>query len=146
MNEIKLNIDNIEVTGFEGQTILDIARENNIDIPTLCHDDSVEIYGSCGLCVVEIEGSPKLFRACSTFASKGMTVRTNTARIRKNRQTALELLLSDHTGDCKAPCTLACPAHTDCQGYVNLIAEGKHDEALKLIMEKIPLPASIGRV
>ena len=146
MNEIKLTIDNIEITGFEGQTILDIARENNIDIPTLCHDDSVEIYGSCGLCIVEIEGSPKLFRACSTFASKGMTVRTNTERIRKNRKTALELLLSDHTGDCRAPCSIACPAETDCQGYVKLIAEGKYGEAYKLIKEKIPFPASIGRV
>ena len=146
MSEIRLNIDGIEITGIEGQTILDIARQNNIDIPTLCHDDRVEIYGSCGICVVEIEGSPRLFRACSTFAANGMIIKTNTERIRQNRKTALELLLSDHTGDCRAPCSLACPAQTDCQGYVKLIASGEYKEALKLIREKIPLPASIGRV
>jgi formate dehydrogenase major subunit len=143
---IKLNIDGIELTGAEGQTILDVAKKNNIDIPTLCHDERVEIYGACGLCVVEIEGSPKLFRACATLAAEGMVVKTATERIKKNRKTALELLLGDHVGDCRAPCTLACPAHTECQGYVKLIAEGKFGEALKLIKEKIPLPASIGRV
>ena len=148
MSEIKLNIDGVEVTGREGQTILDIARENNIDIPTLCHDERLEMSGSgsCGLCIVESEGNPRLLRSCSTFALNGMTIKTNTERIRKNRQTALELLLSDHTGDCKAPCTLACPVQTDCQGYVGLIAKGEYGEALKLIKEKIPLPASIGRV
>lgn len=146
MSEIKLNIDGREVTGFDGQTILDIARENGVDIPTLCHDDRVQMYGSCGVCVVEAEGSPKLLRSCSTYAGNGMIIKTDTARVRKSRQTALELLLSDHTGDCRPPCVLACPAQTDCQGYVGLIANGEYKEALKLVKDKIPLPASIGRV
>ncbi|MDR0293194.1 MAG: FAD-dependent oxidoreductase, partial [Oscillospiraceae bacterium] len=146
MGRISLNIDGREVTGFEGQSILDIARENGIDIPTLCHDDRVEIYGSCGLCVVEAEGNPRLLRACSTLAADGLVVSTNTKRVRENRRAALELLLSDHTGDCRPPCVLACPAQTDCQGYAGLIANGEYEEAYKLILEKIPLPASIGRV
>ena len=146
MNKILLNIDGVEVSGFEGQTVLDIAKENNIEIPTLCHDERLGIYGSCGLCVVEIGGSPRLFRACSSLASNNMIVKTDTERIRKNRAATLELLISDHTGDCRPPCSLACPAQTDCQGYVKLIADGKYDEALKLIKEKIPLPASIGRI
>jgi len=146
MDQIKLIINNIEVAGVEGQTILDIARQHNIDIPTLCHDERVEMYGSCGLCVVEAEGNPRLLRSCSTFAVNGMIIKTDTERIRKNRQTALELLLSDHAGDCRPPCMLACPAQTDCQGYVKFIADEKYDEALKLIKDKIPLPASIGRV
>jgi len=146
MKEIKLNINGFEVNGVEGQTILDIARRHGIDIPTLCHDDRVEMYGSCGLCLVEAEGNPKLLRACSTAAADGMVIQTDTPRIRDNRKTALELLLSDHTGDCRPPCVLACPAQTDCQGYVGLIANGECEEALKLIKDKIPLPASIGRV
>ena len=146
MAAIKITINNRELAGFEGQTILDIARENGIDIPTLCHDGRVETYGACGLCVVECEGTPKLLRACSTMAAGGMVVSTDTPRLRENRKTTLELLLSDHTGDCRAPCMLACPAQTDCQGYVGLIANGEHKEALKLIKEKLPLPASIGRV
>ena len=143
---MKLTINGIRVTAAEGQTILDAARAHGIDIPTLCQDDRIEMYGSCGICVVEAEGNPRLLRSCSTMAADSMVIHTDTERIRKNRQTSLELLLSGHTGDCRAPCMLACPAETDCQGYVGLIANGEYDRALALIKEKIPLPASIGRV
>ena len=146
MSEIRLNINGREVMGQDGQTVLDVARDNGIEIPTLCHDDRVKMYGSCGVCVVEIEGSPRLFRSCSTMAADGMIVTTDTPRVQKSRKTALELLLSDHTGDCRPPCVLACPGQTDCQGYVGLIANGQYDEALALVKDKIPLPGSIGRV
>ncbi len=146
MSKIRMNINGTEVTGYKGQTILEIARENNIEIPTLCYDERVKIYGSCGLCVVEVEGIPKLLRACATEAADGMVISTNTERVKGSRKIALELLLSDHVGDCRAPCSLACPAGTDCQGYVGLIANGQYKEAVELIKEKLPLPASIGRV
>ena len=146
MSKIHLNIDGREVTGFDGQTILEIAAENGFDIPTLCNDARVAMYGSCGLCTVEAEGSPKLLRSCSTYASNSMVIRTNSERVRSNRKAALELLLSDHTGDCRPPCSRACPAETDCQGYVGLIANGEYEEAVKLVKDKIPFPASIGRV
>jgi formate dehydrogenase major subunit len=143
---MKIIINNIELSGKTGQTILDVAQENNINIPTLCHDERLEIFGSCGICTVEIDGSPKLFRACSTIIADGMNIKTDTERIRRNRKTVLELLLSDHTGDCRPPCLLACPAETDCQGYIKLIADGDYENAIKLIMETNPFPASIGRV
>lgn len=146
MSEIRLNIDGREVVGFEGQTLLEVARQNGITIPTLCHDDRVKAYGSCGICVVEAENSPKLLRSCSTLAAEGMIIKTNTERVRKSRKTALELLMSDHVGDCRPPCVLACPAQTDCQGYVGLIANGEYHEALRLVKDKIPLPGSIGRI
>lgn len=146
MAEIKLKINGSDVVGNEGDTVLDVARKNNIEIPTLCHSDIVKVYGACGLCTVEIEGSPKLFRACATKISENMSVMTDTPRVRQSRKIALELLMSDHDGDCKGPCTLNCPAGTDCQGYVKLIADGDYHGAVKLIKEKLPLPASIGRV
>ena len=146
MPMIKLRIDDRKVTGYEGQTILEIAHENGIEIPTLCHDERVEMYGSCGLCTVEIENNPRLMRSCCTFATDGMVIRTNSERIYRSRKSALELLFSDHSGDCLPPCTLACPAQTDCQGYVGLIVNGAYREAYALIKDKIPLPASIGRV
>lgn len=146
MSIIRLNINGFEMTGQDGQTILDVARANGIEIPTLCHDDRVKSYGACGVCVVEVEGMPKLLRSCSTAAADGMIIKTNTEKVKNTRRTALELLLSDHTGDCRPPCALACPAQTDCQGYVGLIANGQYKEAVKLIKDKIPLPASIGRV
>ncbi len=146
MSRIRVNIDGKEILAHRGYTILEVARENNIDIPTLCQDDKLENFGSCGMCVVEVEGSPRLFRACSTQIQDGMIVRTYSDRIRESRKTTLELLLTNHRGDCKAPCTIGCPSHVDVQGYVGLIANGATEEALKLIKEELPLPASIGRV
>lgn len=146
MNMINLTINGQKVTAPAGSTILEAAKANGIYIPTLCYDEAVEIYGACGLCVVEVEGVPKLLRSCSAKISEGMVINTESERVIKSRKIAMELLMSAHDGDCIAPCQLACPANTDCQGYVGLIANGKFDEALKLIKDRIPLPASIGRV
>lgn len=146
MKQYKMNIDGKEVTGYPGQTILEVARENAIDIPTLCYDERLEIYGSCGLCVVEVAGIPKILKACATEITDNMVVNTKTPRVIESRKTNLELLLSKHIGDCVAPCKRACPGTTDCQGYVGLIANGEFAEALKLIKEQLPLPGAIGRV
>ena len=146
MKKLSINIDGRELSGFAGQTILEVARENGIFIPTLCYDERTEIYGSCGLCVVEIEGNPKLWKACATEIAEGWIIKTDTERVIESRKTMLELLLSNHAGDCRPPCAQACPAHTDCQGYVGLVANGEFEAALELIKERIPLPASIGRV
>ncbi|MDO4711218.1 MAG: FAD-dependent oxidoreductase [Peptostreptococcaceae bacterium] len=146
MSLIRLNIDGVEVVGRKGQTILEIARENNIEIPTLCHDERVKQYGSCGLCVVEGVGMPKLMRSCSTEAMNDMILKTESKRVVEARTIALEMLMSDHTGDCQGPCVLACPGNTDCQAYVGLIANGQYELANKVIKDKLPLPASIGRV
>lgn len=146
MDMINLTINGQKVTAPAGSTILETAKANGIYIPTLCYDEAVEIYGACGLCVVEAEGVPKLLRSCSAKISEGMVIHTESERVIKSRKIAMELLMSAHDGDCVAPCQLACPANTDCQGYVGLIANGKFDEALKLIKDRIPLPASIGRV
>lgn len=146
MNKFRMNIDGKEVFGLPGQTILEVARENDVFIPTLCYDERTAIYGSCGICVVEIEGNPKLVKACATEVAPNMVVMTDTERVRESRKTNLELLLSNHQGDCQAPCSLACPAGTDCQGYVGLVANGEFLKANELIKKKIPLPACIGRV
>ena len=146
MKKLRLNIDGKEVSAVPGQTILEVARENDIYIPTLCFDERTNIYGACGLCMTEIEGNPKLWKACATEVADGMVIKTDSERIRESRKTNLELLLSNHVGDCRPPCALRCPANTDCQGYVGLIANGEYEEALELIKDKIPLPASIGRV
>lgn len=146
MKKYNLNIDGKEVTGYPGQTILEVARENAIDIPTLCYDERLEIYGSCGLCVVEVAGIPKILKSCATEITDNMVVNTKTPRVIESRKTNLELLLSKHIGDCVAPCKRACPGTTDCQGYVGLIANGEFAEALKLIKEQLPLPGAIGRV
>lgn len=152
MQQIHFTVNGIPCVCGEGMTILQAARENGIEIPNLCNDESVRVYGACGLCAVEVldDGRgrpvPKLLRACSAKPMEGYDIRFDTERVNRSRKIALELLMSDHTGDCRGPCQLNCPAGTDCQGYVKKIAQGDFHGAVGIIKEKIPLPASIGRV
>ncbi len=146
MENINIKINGIPLTGVKGETILQIAERAGIEIPTLCQSELVKNYGACGLCVVEAVGMPKLMRACSTVAQDGMDINTESERVVRSRALALELLMSDHDGDCKGPCTLNCPAGTDCQGYIKAIADGDDEKAVDIIKEKLPLPASIGRI
>lgn len=98
MEKFKLNINGKEVKGLPGQTILEVARENDIFIPTLCYDERTKIYGSCGICMCEVEGNPKLCKACATVIAPGMVIRTNTERVIESRKTNLELLLFQSHG------------------------------------------------
>jgi formate dehydrogenase major subunit len=147
MKNINITINGKSISTTTGKTILEVINDHKIDhIPTLCHDDRLEPYGSCFVCVVEVKGMNRLVPSCSTPVSEGMEITTNNERIASSRKTALELLLSNHYADCIGPCIDNCPAHVDAQGYIALISMGKHHEALKLIKESNPLPLSIGRV
>lgn len=147
MEQIKVTINGKEVVTTADKTILEVVHENKIDkIPTLCYDKRIEPYGSCFLCVVEVEGMNKLVASCCTPIANAMKINTDNERIHSSRKTALELLLSNHYADCIGPCINNCPANVDAQGYIALISLGKHEEALKLIKEQNPLPLSIGRV
>ncbi len=146
MSKVRVNINGRELLATVDQTILDVARENNIHIPTLCFSGELEVYASCGLCLVQVEGMPKLLRACATKVADGMVVETENEKIRSARKLALELILSDHVGDCRGPCVMNCPANCDAQGYVALAANGQFRESLALVKEFMPIPASIGRV
>src|ERR1700722_14774682 len=95
-----LVIDGKDVSGRAGQSILEVARENNIDIPTLCHLDGLGDVGACRICVVEVKGSPKLFPACVTSIFEGMEVTTQSERLQKHRRTILELLFAERNHIC----------------------------------------------
>ena len=138
-----------EVAFTPGQTILELAQANDIEIPTLCHDERIEPYGACGLCVCEVktgQAPARLMRACATKVADGMAIETHSERVMRSRKFVLEMLLSDHTGDCIAPCSLACPGGTDCQKYAALIARGEYHKAAETMKDVIPIPASIGRI
>lgn len=143
---IRVLLDGREVYGFSGQTILDLCTECGAEIPHLCYDPRLSIHGGCSLCMVEVKGAKTLLRACSNKIFHGMEIYTDSERVKDARKATLELLLSNHVGDCRPPCTLACPARGDVQGYVNLAAVGLYKEALDLLHENITLPASIGRI
>ncbi|MBR5441502.1 MAG: FAD-dependent oxidoreductase, partial [Clostridia bacterium] len=146
MNNVTIFINGKEYSADTNKTLLDNILDSGVDLPHLCHNKELESYGGCGLCLVELEGSRRPLRACSLTVSEGIRVTTSTPELEKSRRTALALIMSDHGGDCKAPCFMACPTHQDIQGYVGLIANGRFDEALELIKKDNPLPASIGRV
>jgi len=97
---IELTINGRTVRAEEGTTILKVARANGVKIPNLCFDKRLRPYGGCRLCLVELEGQPRLFAACSTPVQEGMKVLTETPKLRKARQTVLELLLVHHPLDC----------------------------------------------
>ncbi|OBW62854.1 MAG: ferredoxin [Dehalococcoides mccartyi] len=97
---VTLNIDNKQVTVPEGTTILQAAKEANINIPHLCYFEGLKSYSGCRVCVVEIEGEPRLATSCSRKVAEGMKVNTHSARVRRARRTILEILLANHPQDC----------------------------------------------
>jgi formate dehydrogenase major subunit len=146
MNTINLTIDNKKINVPEGTNLVDAAKTADIDIPTLCYRKELKPFTSCFICVVEVKGMKNLVPACSTVVSEGMEVLTNSEEIRSTRKLCVELLISEHFGDCVSPCRIECPADCDIQGYLTAIGRGDANEAVKLIKETISLPSSIGRV
>jgi formate dehydrogenase major subunit len=143
---INITINGKKCEAKPNQSVLEACRENGVDIPALCHDPRLKPFGSCMICRVEIEGERGVPLSCGAQARDGMVITTESEAIKKARKTCVELLVSQHYGDCTAPCVLECPAHTDVQGYIKLIKNGRYDEALKLIKETNPLPIVCGRI
>ncbi len=107
---ISVTINDRETKVAPGATILQAATAAGVHIPTLCHLEGRAPLGACRVCVVEVEGAKALSAACATPASDGMKVRTNTGRVRNARRTVVELLLSEHEGDCQT-----CDRSEDCE-------------------------------
>jgi bidirectional [NiFe] hydrogenase diaphorase subunit len=93
---VKLTIDGREIEAEKDQTILQVARDNGIDIPTLCYNESIEPYGACRLCMVEISrnGRTRLVASCMYQVEEGLDVKTSSPRVLDNRRIILELLLA----------------------------------------------------
>ncbi len=107
---ITLTIDGYQVTVPAGTSLMRAAAENAINIPKLCATDSLEPFGSCRLCLVEIEGRRGYPASCTTPAEAGMVVRTQSAKLQEVRKGVMELYISDHPLDC-----LTCPANGNCE-------------------------------
>ncbi|MBF0361502.1 MAG: FAD-dependent oxidoreductase [Oligoflexia bacterium] len=145
-NLIPIVLNDKEVKVPVGITILEAAKLYGIEIPTLCYNHRTHPFTSCFLCVVEVEKHKNLPPACATKVAPGMVIKTNSPKVMDTRKMALDLMLSDHAGDCVAPCHLHCPARTDVQGYVAHIANGDYISALKLIKSRLALPVICGTI
>ncbi|MBX3000366.1 MAG: bidirectional hydrogenase complex protein HoxU [Caldilineaceae bacterium] len=99
-NIITLKIDGQDVGARAEETILEVARENGIEIPTLCHLEGLSSMGGCRLCMVEVKGSPKLFTACMTPVQEGMEVTTRSPRLDRYRRMIVEMLFTERNHVC----------------------------------------------
>ena len=146
MTIVNFKLNGKPATAEAGETILAAAKKAGYFIPTFCHSDELKPFASCFVCAVEVEGRRTLVPSCSTEVVEGMVVNTENERVSNARKTCLDLLLSDHVGDCLGPCMTSCPAGIDIPGFVNHIAKGEDLEALKLIHNNMPLAGCLGRV
>ena len=144
MISISLNGKKIEVPS--NKTVLEISRAGGLNIPTMCHLKGHDLFPSCMVCVVKENKNGRLIPSCTTLVQDGMEIITNDEEVFEARKTGLELLLSDHVGDCEAPCQTNCPAYMDIPLMNRLLAEGKPQEALEIVKRDIALPAVLGRI
>ena len=110
MSALNFTLNGTSVTAEQGETILAAAARAGCFIPTFCHSEELKPFASCFICAVEVKGRRSLVPSCSTEVSEGMVVNTENERVQSARKTCLDLLLSDHVGDCLGPCMTACPA------------------------------------
>jgi formate dehydrogenase major subunit len=143
---VNLTIDGRRIGVPPGTTVLEAAQWLGIRIPTMCHVAGIEPGTGCFLCAVQIEGRRTLSPACGMPVAEGMVVATQSEDVRTARKMALELLLSDHAGECVAPCAAQCPAGLDIPGFVHGIATGDNGRAMEVIAERLALPGSLGRI
>jgi len=110
LDTVTLTIDGKKVEAANGATVLEAALDAGIYIPTLCYAPDLKPYGACRLCIVEIEGMRGLVTSCTTRATDGMVVHTETPRVSQSRRTTMELIMANHQGDC-----LTCAKNQQCE-------------------------------
>ncbi|MGR5142319.1 formate dehydrogenase subunit alpha [Photobacterium sp. DNB23_23_1] len=135
-----------QVLATDGQlSILELAQQFEIEIPSLCGLNKNGEKVPCDLCVVDIEGQG-IHRACEVTAAPEMVITTQSDVISERRRESLNRIMSDHYADCEAPCQTACPAGVDIQSYLYHISQNDHQKAVEVIKRTLPMPLSIGRV
>lgn len=131
--------------GFEpGDTLLKVARGIGLDIPTLCYLEKCGPLNTCQVCLVKADG--KLVPSCGIKARTGMVIESETEEVHEARRTALELLFSDHVGDCLAPCQRLCPLGLNVPLLLRTVQEGRQEEASTLIRSSLPLAGVLGHL
>jgi len=137
LEAITITLDGVEVGGHPGMTILDLARESGVDIPSLCHDPLLTPIGACRICLVEDERSGRLLASCVTPIESGMVINTQSPKVQERRKTIIKLILASHPDTC-----LVCDKGNQCE--LRKIAS---DMGVGLVgLQKIPLKATIEEV
>lgn len=144
MNNFAITIDGRPVDVQPGESILVAARKLAIDIPTLCYLEKCGPLNSCQVCLVKSNG--KLMPSCGTKVVPGMEIESETEEVHEARRTALELLFSDHVGDCLSPCHRLCPLMLNIPVMLRHIQAERLDEAAVVVRQTLPLAGVLGRL
>lgn len=150
----RMRIDNREIEVRPGTTVLQAARALGLDVPALCWEEGFRPNTSCMVCVVKVvaradgrgNNAGRLLPSCALPAEDGLVVESETDEVHAARRAALELLLSDHAGECRAPCQFACPFDTDIPQMIREIAAGRPEQAAAVLRAAMPLAGAIVRV
>jgi ferredoxin len=139
-----ITIDGRVVEVQPGESVLAAARKLAIDIPTLCYLEKCGPLNSCQVCLVKLNG--KLVPSCGTKVAPGMVVESETEEVHEARRTALELLFSDHVGDCLSPCHRLCPLQLNIPVMLRHIEAGRMQDAAVQVRQTLPLAGVLGRL
>ncbi len=143
---IRLKINNQSLEIAEGATVLQAAEKLGIEIPTMCYREGFHSHPGCMVCVVKDAKTGLLKPSCALAAEEGMNIITDDEEVFSARQESLELLLSEHVGDCEAPCRVACPAFMDIPLMNRLLANGQFAQALEIVKQEIAIPIVLGYI
>jgi len=141
---ITLTIDGQPVTVEPGQSVLAAARKLGIDVPTLCYLEKCGPLNSCQVCLVKVKD--RLVPSCGTMVQPGMVVESETEEVHLARRTALELLFSDHVGDCLSPCHRLCPLGLNIPLMLRQVEGSRMEEASATMRGALPLAGVLGRL
>lgn len=141
-----LTINNQQIEVETGTTLIQAARGMGIEVPTLCYWEGVSPMNSCMLCVMRESRSGNLMPSCSTVCQEGMEIETDSGDVCNARKEVLELIVSEHVGDCEAPCSNTCPASMNIPVMMRQIYEGEFDEAAYTVHNGLVFPWTLGYI
>src|SRR5689334_14348084 len=142
--QFTITIDGRPVEVQPGESVLAAARKMAIDIPTLCYLEKCGPLNSCQVCLVKSNG--KLVPSCGTKVTPGMVIESETEEVHEARRTALELLFSDHVGDCLSPCHRLCPLGLNIPVMIRQIRDEELELAAATVRAALPLAGVLGRL
>jgi ferredoxin len=142
----RLTINGIVIEAPDGVSVLDAARQAGIDVPALCYLKETGALTTCMICLVKELPGGRMLAACSTRADDGMRIDTESEDVRAARREILTMLLSEHVGDCEAPCTRICPASLDIPRMLRYVAAGDTESAARVAQRDLIFPATLGQI
>ena len=145
-NQITISIDGRKIVTDSGKTIYHAAREAGIEIPVLCYNEKCKPNTTCMVCLVKINGRAGYAPSCATLVAQDMQIESETEEVIHLRRKALELLLSEHLGDCLGPCQVACPADLDIPNMLRAINAGDMPHAAAIVQQTISIPRILAAI